>query len=368
LKDFRSGKDSSSTSPCAPGRTAATRARTDDFSDALAEQLGEESAARLLRKYKDGFPEGYKEDFPARTAATDVRRIEALPEVDGLGLNLYRPVGAPDTDRRLKIYRTGTPISLTQVLPLLSRMRVEVVDERPYEIIRREAEASAYIYDFGLRFEGLHSSDGDRLKDLFQEAFVAVWRGQAESDGFNALVPLAGLSWRQASVLRAYAKYLRQAGSTFSQTYLEECLSAHVDIARMLIELFETRFDPDSGGEPDERTAATERIRERIDEALDQVASLDQDRIRVLFSALSRPHCVRASSMPRAPRTVLRPPSASSWTPRRSPSSRRRVPGSRSGCTPHGWKACICATVRSRGADCAGRIVVRISALRFWAW
>jgi glutamate dehydrogenase len=265
---------------------AATRAWTDDFSDALAEQLGEESAARLLRKYKDGFPEGYKEDFPARTAATDVRRIEALPEVDGLGLNLYRPVGAPDTDRRLKIYRTGTPISLTQVLPLLSRMRVEVVDERPYEIIRREAEASAYIYDFGLRFEGLHSSDGDRLKDLFQEAFVAVWRGQAESDGFNALVPLAGLSWRQASVLRAYAKYLRQAGSTFSQTYLEECLSAHVDIARMLIELFETRFDPDSGGEPDERTAATERIRERIDEALDQVASLDQDRILRSFLSL----------------------------------------------------------------------------------
>jgi glutamate dehydrogenase len=171
--------------------SAATRAWTDDFSDALAEQMGEESAARLLRKYKDGFPEGYKEDFPARTAATDVRRIEDLPEMDGLGLNLYRPVEAPDTDRRLKIYRTGSRISLTQVLPLLSRMRVEVLDERPYEIIRREAEASAYIYDFGLRFEGLHTSDGDHLKELFQQAFVAVWSGQAESDGFNALVTLA---------------------------------------------------------------------------------------------------------------------------------------------------------------------------------
>ncbi|WP_166356210.1 NAD-glutamate dehydrogenase [Phytoactinopolyspora limicola] len=258
---------------------AATRAWTDDFSDALAEQMGEESAAQLLRRYKDGFPEGYKEDFPARTAATDVRRLEGLPDIDGLGLNLYRPVGAPVTDRRLKIYRTGSPISLTHVLPLLSRMGVEVVDERPYEITRREAETAAYIYDFGLRFQALRDGDGDQLKDLFQDAFAAVWRGEAESDGFNALVPLAGLSWREASVLRAYAKYLRQAGSTFSQSYLEECLAAHVDIARMLVELFEMRFDPDAASDLDERTAATQQVAERIETALDEVASLDQDRI-----------------------------------------------------------------------------------------
>ncbi|NEE02455.1 NAD-glutamate dehydrogenase [Phytoactinopolyspora halotolerans] len=266
--------------------TAATRAWTDDFSDALAEQLGEESAARLLRRYKDGFPEGYKEDFPARTAAADVRRLEELPEADGLSLNLYRPVGASSTDRRLKVYRTGTPISLTRMLPLLSRMGVEVVDERPYEIVRREAEAPVYIYDFGLRFTSLHSGDGDRLKSLFQDAFVAAWRGDAESDGFNALVALAGLSWRQASVLRAYAKYLRQAGSTFSQTYLEESLSAHVDISRMLVELFEVRFDPDRTGGPEAREAAIGRVAERIEDALDQVASLDQDRILRSFLRL----------------------------------------------------------------------------------
>lgn len=265
---------------------AATRAWNDDFSDALAEQVGEEAAARMLRRYRDGFPEAYKEDFPARTAAVDVQRLEELPAADGLGLNLYRPVGAPAVDRRLKIYRTGSPISLTQVLPLLSRMGVEVVDERPYEIHLPDADTSAHIYDFGLRFQGLHTSDGDRLKELFQDAFAATWRGRAESDGFNALVPRAALSWRQASVLRAYAKYIRQAGTTFSQSYLEECLASHVDIARSLVELFEVRFDPDRPGTAEERDTAAQQVAGRIEQALDDVASLDQDRILRSFLRL----------------------------------------------------------------------------------
>ncbi|MBB5788503.1 NAD-glutamate dehydrogenase [Jiangella mangrovi] len=267
----------------------ATRSWTDELSDSLAEQVGEEGAAKLLRRYRQGFPEGYKADFPARTAVADVRRLEELPAADGLGMNLYQPVGGLASDRRFKIYRTGTPISLTQVLPILSRMGVEVVDERPYEIIRRgpDGESTAYIYDFGLRYRGLRATDADRLKVLFQDAFAAVWRGDAESDGFNALVPQAGLSWRQASILRAYAKYLRQTGTTFSQNYLEEALSGHVDVARMLVDLFETRFDPERhGDDPSTRADAAKQLTVRIEEALDQVASLDQDRILRSFLRL----------------------------------------------------------------------------------
>ncbi len=268
---------------------AATRAWSDDFSDALADQVGEEQAARLLRRYRDAFPEAYKEEFPARTAVADLTRFEELPDEDGLGMNLYRPIGGAPNERRFKIYRTGTPISLTQVLPILSRMGVEVIDERPYEIVRRDdsVEAMAWIYDFGLRYQARQVAEVGGRKELFQDAFAAVWRGDAESDGFNALVLQAGLSWREASVLRAYAKYLRQAGSTFSQDYLEECLSTYVGIASLLINLFETRFDPDrSFDDPAARDTAAKEIVVKLERALDDVASLDQDRILRSFVAL----------------------------------------------------------------------------------
>ena len=267
---------------------AATRSWIDEFTDTLAEQLGEDAVARLARRYKNAFPEAYKEDFPARTAVADLTRLEELPPEDGLGMNLYHPIGGMADERRFKIYRTGSAISLTNVLPILSRMGVEVVDERPYEIAR-PGEPLAYIYDFGLRAQGAEGGEPERLKELFQDAFAAVWRGQAESDGFNALVLRAGVSWRAASVLRAYAKYLRQAGSTFSQEYLEECLVGHVEISRLLLDLFAARFDPHKfADDTDARNAAAEEITTRVESALDEVASLDQDRILRSFLSLVR--------------------------------------------------------------------------------
>src|SRR5699024_8824054 len=120
-------------------------------------------------------------------------------------MNLYQPVGSPAQERRFTLYRTGSPISLSQVLPILSRMGVDVIDERPYEIARGQNEAPAYIYDFGLRFDTPLAGDDEVAREQFTETFRAIWRGEAESDSFNMLVPLVGLSWRQAAVLRAYA-------------------------------------------------------------------------------------------------------------------------------------------------------------------
>ncbi|NED90521.1 NAD-glutamate dehydrogenase, partial [Streptomyces sp. SID11233] len=104
----------------------------------------------------------------------------------------------------------------------------EVVDERPYELRCADA-TTAWIYDFGLRMpEGSSEPLGEDARERFQEAFGAVWSGRAENDGFNALVLGAGLTWRQAMVLRAYAKYLRQAGATFSQDYMEDTLRTNI--------------------------------------------------------------------------------------------------------------------------------------------
>ncbi|MFF0448301.1 NAD-glutamate dehydrogenase [Streptomyces sp. NPDC004609] len=257
----------------------AARSWADGFAEALNAELGEEHAAELLRRYANAFPEGYKADHTPRSAVADLVHLEDLTHSGrDFALSLYEPVGAGPGERRFKIYRLGRQVSLSAVLPVLQRLGCEVVDERPYEL-RCADRATAWIYDFGLRMP-LGNGNGDYLADdareRFQDAFAAVWNGEAENDGFNSLVLGAGLNWRQAMVLRAYAKYLRQAGSTFSQDYMEDTLLNNVHTTRLLISLFEARMSP---GRQKAGTELIDGLMEELDGALDQVASLDEDRI-----------------------------------------------------------------------------------------
>ncbi len=252
-----------------------TRRWSDDLADLLTVGLGEQEGERVLRRYAGAFPEAYKEDFGASTAVSDLRRLEQLPDNDGLSFDVYTPTAEDEADRRLKIYRTGTPLSLGRTLPMLERMGIEVLDERPYEIERTDGTA-AWVYDFGLKLgEGVDFSAERSVAVL--DTLRVLWAGGVEQDGFNALVVRAGLTWQQASVLRAYAKYLRQAGTTFSQGYIEQTLSQHTRIAKLLIDLFESRFDPDLPESDSEHRQAD--LRAAIDTELAEVSSLDQDRI-----------------------------------------------------------------------------------------
>nr|MBA3233373.1 NAD-glutamate dehydrogenase [Propionibacteriales bacterium] len=253
----------------------ATRSWGDDFVGVIVDEFGEEAGGRLGKRYVDAFPEAYKEDFSASVAAADVRRLEDV-EPDKIGLSLYAPVDASPGVARFKVFRTERPLSLSQVLPLLSAMGVEVVDERPYELQRPNGRA--WIYDFGLRRD---ADMPDGARELFQDAFRASWSGAAESDGFTALVLDGGIPWRKVTILRAYARYFRQGAIPFSQGYVEASLRANVPIAQLLIDLFEARFDP-AGGDVGDGTSRERRvtsIEKKIREALDGVASLDQDRI-----------------------------------------------------------------------------------------
>ncbi|MFI1965953.1 NAD-glutamate dehydrogenase [Streptomyces pathocidini] len=260
----------------------AARSWEDGFAEALNAEVGEERAAELMRRYTGAFEEGYKAVYSPRAAVSDLQHLEQLTPEGGerdFELSLYEPVGAAPGERRFKIYRSGQQVSLSAVLPVLNRLGVEVIDERPYEL-RCTDRTSAWIYDFGLRMPAPTQNGGDYLADdareRFQEAFAAVWTGQAENDDFNGLVLRAGLTWRQATVLRAYAKYLRQAGSTFSQDYMEDTLRNNVHTTRLLVNLFEARLSPARQGAGVELTDA---LLEELDAALDQVASLDEDRI-----------------------------------------------------------------------------------------
>ena len=272
----------------------ATRTWDEDLSDAARSEYGEEAGARLIGLYGKAFPEAYKEDFSPRVGVVDLRQFELLEGDDATRLNLYHEPGSPPAERRFKLYRRGR-LSLTAVLPLFTHFGIEVVDEHPYQIDRADGVA-VHVYDFGLKGPSPETWVGSRregLRELFQDAFSAVWQGRAESDGFNALVLGGELTWRQVVILRAVAKYLRQTGSTFSQEYVEGALVSNVSVAAQLVSLFETRFDParwagtsvtagtaaKKGADDGGREAAEAGLVDAITGALENVASLDHDRI-----------------------------------------------------------------------------------------
>ena len=266
------------------GIAEATRTWSDDLEDALIEQLGEESAAGLFRRYGDAFPVAYRDDFTPAAAVADLARIERLDPEGDLDMSLYDPLRSPVGHLAFKLLRSGQPILLSDVLPLLENMGVKITDERPFELTPVD-RATVWIYDFGLDCgEGVEFQT-DQVRQVFQDAFAQVWRGAIENDGFNRLVLGAELTWREIALLRAIAKYLRQAGTTFSQSYMEETLAGNPVLSRLLVRLFHLRFEPP-------RAAGTEtEVRElvrQIEDGLDEVAGLDEDRILRSFLSVIR--------------------------------------------------------------------------------
>ena len=253
---------------------AAIRDWADDFDEALVEAVGEERAAHLSRRYRQAFSEGYREDFSPRVAVADVLTLESLDDAGDLAVRLYHPPTAAPDERRFKIYRTGPTLALTEVMPILTALGVDVDDEWPYDIVRSDAPGAS-LYDFGLRVPSCEVLADPTAKQRMEETFLAVWGSAAENDGFNSLVLQAGLTWRQCAVLRAYARYARQIGSAFSQAYIEQTLREHPPLAGLLVGLFEARLAPDVA----DRDSTVAQASELLRAALEEVTGLDEDRI-----------------------------------------------------------------------------------------
>jgi glutamate dehydrogenase len=265
----------------------ALRRWEDELEMALLEQEGEERGLSLMRAYGRAFPSAYRETYSARVAVCDMARMESLASPDDLAMSLYIPLEAPEGRLHFKLYRKERPVPLSQSLPMLEHMGVRVIDERPF-VLQTPQGRAIHIHDFGLDFPGAQSLNLHTIRPLFQATFEQVWRGLHESDEFNRLCLLAGLHWREVGLLRAYARYLKQIGFTFSQYYMAQTLAAHPALTKALVDLFVLRFDP-AFIEPEPsstRQACMQTHVAQIDKALNAVANLDEDRILRQFLAL----------------------------------------------------------------------------------
>ncbi|NRH30426.1 NAD-glutamate dehydrogenase [Rhodococcus sp. MS13] len=273
--------------------TEVSRSWDDRINDLVRDIPGVDP--ELVQRYSRLLPDGYKEDFEPSRALADIARLEALAP-GAIDVLLYRAVDSAPGAWRFTLFVGGDGISLSQVLPVLQSLGVEVLDERPH-VVQRLDGVQCWIYDFGLSVPAdlrasveidldaqvpLETSTAPltEVQKRFTAAFGAVWFGRAEADRFNELVLRAGMSWRQAVVLRAYAKYLRQATFPYSQFHIEGIALTHPQTAFALVQLFEAMFDPEK--QDDIRVA---ELDEQLRASIDEVLSLDADRIlRGMFS------------------------------------------------------------------------------------
>lgn len=234
----------------------------DDLREKLIARHGEQRGLNLTNTYGRALPAGYIEEVSADVAADDVEHLAALKGSDDLRLSLYR-THRGEGGLRFKFYRQNDDIPLSDALPMMENMGLRVISEHPYRLVVNGTPL--FVQDFEVEAAD-PNLDVSRLDANFEEAFAQIWRGNAENDGFNRLILTANLSWRQVSMLRGYCKYLLQVGVPFSQAYVEGTLNRYPLLARLLVELFEAKFDPATGKESKaEIKTGMERFRAQLE-------------------------------------------------------------------------------------------------------
>tara|TARA_R110002126_G_scaffold36678_20_gene111312 strand:+ start:8317 stop:13155 length:4839 start_codon:yes stop_codon:yes gene_type:complete len=246
----------------------------DDLAHALTLAHGENIGVSTYERFRNAFPAVYRDRTHPADAVVDIAKIDSVISTGNIAMDLFRAAGAPKSSVRFKVFNKDAAVPLSDALPMLENMGLRVIDEVPHEI-RNEQNSCVWIHDFGMVARDGAEIDLDAVKNAFEETFDRVWCKDVEDDGFNAMVASSGLTWRQIIILRAYAKYLRQAGIPFSEAYMIETLSRNAAIARDVIALFEELFTP----EKQAAKSGAARLRKRIATALDKVQNLDEDRI-----------------------------------------------------------------------------------------
>ena len=236
----------------------------DELKQALLESAGEERGNALFERYAGGFAAGYREEHSPRVAVHDIEQMETLVEPGRAG---DEPVRAARSAARAGCASScsapGSSRRCRRACRCSSTWACRCSRSGPTKCER--ADGARQVVDRRLRHERAGAatrSTSRACAAASRRRFLRTWRGQNENDDFNRLVLLAGLDWREVTVLRAYARYMKQAAFTFSQAYIEQALAAHPAIAADLVALFRARFDPAAG---DDRAAREAQIAARID-------------------------------------------------------------------------------------------------------
>jgi len=247
----------------------------DHLLEWLSEIHGEVRARELSDRWAERFPDYYKHSTEVELAVGDIARFEELEAGDeAFVIGLANETDDGGTLTRVRLYKVGGRIELSDFVPTLESLGLRVVEEWPTALLG-EGGSERFLHDFGVLGADHRPLDVETTGRRIAECIAAVWRGDCESDSLNRLVVTAGLDWRQVQILRAYRKYHHRVNASFPVEYKNDAFAAQPHVANKLVRLFELRFDPARPQDP----AAGGALRTEILADLDAVASLEQDRI-----------------------------------------------------------------------------------------
>ncbi len=260
------------------GIAGIVRTWADGLRAALSDGVSGARARNLAARYAEAFSAAYRENFLPETAVADIAILEALGEDNPRAVSIGRRDTDPPAQIRLKVFSRGTAIALSDRVPGLENLGFRVINERTYRVqVPGTGETErVWLHDMLIERATEAAIDVAALEVPLEAAMLAIADDRAESDGYNRLIVEAGLPWREAALLRALGRYLRQLRIRYGQDYIASTLARHGGIARELVALFKARFDP---GVTEDRDEAQAEGRARIEAALAEVTSLDDDRI-----------------------------------------------------------------------------------------
>lgn len=254
---------------------AAIRDIVRTWQDALSEAAEAAGSDPALKAIAARFPESYRDTFSAAVALADAGRIAKISADNPIAIDYYRHADQKPNQAALKIYHHGSPVALSRRVPVLENIGFRVISERTFEVAGDPA-ATVFIHDMELENSygnPINLADGGAL---FEDAFLSVWRGDVDNDGYNGLAQTAGLWSGEITILRAYGRYLQQAGIPQSQDFIAAALNRYPEIARGLHSLFVARLGPTAEGDG---AVAAKHLKAKIKDALEEVPNIDDDTI-----------------------------------------------------------------------------------------
>ncbi len=247
--------------------------------------LGEQAGHRLWQKYHAAFSAEYQALVSPRYALKDILHLEQVLASDNQRAGLLNPGNQVD-HYRLHFY-SRHPRYLDEYIPVLENMHLRVMDQVQFPVT--VDRATLFIKSFTIKAAKSQCASFSKLRSRMLETIQVMMDGAVERDALNKLCVLAGMSWQEIDVLRAYRNYYLQLGHRTTRVSVHHALLNNPQVAQGLFNYFEARFKPNPDwDDPSIREEqALFPLRLQLLESIASVSDINDDRIlRTLFNLI----------------------------------------------------------------------------------